>query len=532
MADRCFARDGIALILVLGLTSAPAVAGLSPVEIAEWTAEIPEGAGQPGIDPAAVDIDRSASSDAPVETPACVPHPPIFIDERVGPNGFEWINPATGEQEPRPGSGVVGGPGTAADPYVIEGWCIEQPFSSRAGIWIETTDAHVVIEGNVLAGRPHPVAELTLHHPDQTGVLLDRVLNVQVQENTFLQNWGPGIVVLSSSDTRIEANRFQDNRANGIHLGSSNDIVIARNAFTENDGIGVSASDSQDLTIRENVLRGNFFGGFHLSGVDHSLVGGNTLLGPFEDITVSDRSDGNVIRDNTIKDVEGRGILLWAGSTRNLIESNEITRAEGAGVAVWSPNDQATEGNTVRDNVISAGEDVGVFLRVADGNRIVSNRITDHERDGVYLKGASDRNVIEGNVIRANQRDGIRTVESGPFSTAHGNRIAQNTIQGNGDAGIHLASAANTSLLENNITRNTLGVAVEGSIGSELHRNNIWANRGSGLDVQNVTEPVNATRNWWGCPSGPDEPACDGVEGDAIVEPWLTEPNRQAGASG
>jgi hypothetical protein len=55
-----------------------------------------------------------------------------------GRNGFVWDGPVTGDQVYRPGSGVVAGYGTAANPYVIEGWCISGADWGPPGIAIGT----------------------------------------------------------------------------------------------------------------------------------------------------------------------------------------------------------------------------------------------------------------------------------------------------------------------------------------------------------------------------------------------------------
>jgi parallel beta-helix repeat protein len=279
------------------------------------------------------------------EAADCVPHPPIRITENQGPDGFILGHePATGQPIYRPGSGVTAGEGTEEDPYVIEGWCIEDsPISEVTnrylGIDISGTSAHVVIRDNVITGH------------DDGGVKLDGDETVTIHNNTIT-----------------------DNRRGGLILSGSSPYVVQDNTLTDNSRYGVVVFGTSDNVVQDNTLTDN------------------------DDGVVLFRTSNNVVENNTLTDNDDGVRLSRSGA--NVVQDNTFTEND-VGVALSGSSDNAVRENTITDN----GDGVDLF-RSSD-NAVRDNTITDNGDDGVVLSKSSDNNVVEDNNIQDNTGAGL-----------------------------------------------------------------------------------------------------------------------------
>lgn len=390
----------------------------------------------------------------------CEPHPPIRITERVGERGFEWVNPATGERELRPGSGVVRGNGTEANPYVIEGWCIqatpswagvgfEQSFDAAlAGIAIAATEAHVRVQDSFVYGVTPGVQFAVFEHLTR-GIAVAEASNVTIADNEIAYHDRGITVRWDASETRIVNNTVRQNVRDGIYVQNSHRTLVAENA------------------VLENVRRGIF---------------------------IDEVGRQNVVRENDVRRNNQEGIRLESDRFPSKAVDNNV------------------ENNTD-----------GIF--VTDPARVHHNRVVENNFLGIYSFG---RNVtIHNNTVLENSREGI------VLSFAENNQVMHNLVRGHSETGIRVGlGSTNSSVRANNVTDHPEGVVVNEAEQVSVRENNLWGNEGWGLTVQGVNEPVNATDNWWGCPGGPSAEACDGVEGPAVVDPWLTSPNPTAGVLG
>jgi hypothetical protein len=163
-------------------------------------------------------------------------------------------------------SGVVWGSGTAADPYIIEGWEINT--TSVIGIMIVHTTAHFEIRNVYVHG------DGVSHSGD--GIRIEDSSNGTIEACELSNNW-ESVFMLDCVDMKVshcnvsnslvgislfqwdsrvtvDGNRIWGNQEGGIFIFQSRDIVLASNAF-ENDGIimsGDTAADFSTHTIPEN----------------------------------------------------------------------------------------------------------------------------------------------------------------------------------------------------------------------------------------------------------------------------------------
>ncbi len=132
-------------------------------------------------------------------------HGPIYI---YGNDGFTVEN------------GVFSGSGTATDPYVIEGWRIDQPQADY-GFYIDHTTAHFVIRDCVIEGAR------------MAGVYFNTVQNGRV-EDTQIGLSDTAVYLLDSSFNIFEGNVIAESKYGVVTAANSRDNVITGNSFLDN----------------------------------------------------------------------------------------------------------------------------------------------------------------------------------------------------------------------------------------------------------------------------------------------------------
>jgi len=109
-------------------------------------------------------------------------------------------------------------------------------------------------------------------------------------------------------------------------------------------------------------------------------------------------------------------------------------------------NDVTISGFTIRNNGGSGKADGGVSLYNANNN-LIANSIFENNTAGISIDSSSNNNVITGNIIRYNYREGIRL-----FSSLD-NKIYNNQIQKN-QIGIYADSSRSGQIYSNNFIDN------------------------------------------------------------------------------
>jgi parallel beta-helix repeat protein len=263
--------------------------------------------------------------------------------------------------------------------------------------------------------------------------------------------------------------------------------------------------------------------GIHLIGVDHSVVSGNIVTNNAGGVLLSDETGlnyenlitGNSVTDNALD----CGITLAShapapnlpqgvdyGVYSNTVSHNLVSHngyiGQGSGVGIYAAGPGASDAaNVIADNILTDNGIGGVAIHnhAAPGVNGVSSRAP-----GVNLED----NKIVGNRISGNGADnddplspgatGISILSLAPVT---GTVIAQNTFSSeiaditfNAPAGLIAAHLNSFSGIE-------IGVAVESTAG------------------------IDASQNWWGCPSGPGGVGCSTITGSPVYAPsWLSAP--------
>lgn len=412
--------------------------------------------------------------------------------------------------------------------------------------------------------------------------------NVTV-EGFQASNVSDGIIVEGSRGVRINDSTITDVftgisvrnstfSATGNRIGGTGgafdgiealEATSSRVAGNDLEGSGIRFKHGENNTIASNAVNGSRGYSIRLWGEQGDHLQGNEIthtqswvLGIARGFVLY-ASSGNLVEENVVRESARTGITVWGKETHNTFQDNKLLdngrfgfrvvegAAEIRGNTIRGQGGPGVQffvgGSTVTGNTI---EDNGVGASLSGSTTVAGNRIAGNDRGVVAWGGAGTR--VTGNVIEGNG-DGIWSDVWGDL------HVANNTVTEN-ERGVALVRARDNLFVDNEITRNGVGVEVlsvdytdvvhvgmssfgwhvggrlwTGDHTNAFHGNNIAGNQEVGLSYQTdhaslQHPPMNATRNWWGCPEGPDHPGCDDVRGRVDVDPWLTEPNGQAGA--
>ena len=306
----------------------------------------------------------------------------------------------------------------------------------------------------------------------------------------------------------------------GILLTNATNVTVEGNEVTDNDrslDYSAGACPGIDTTFETNE-QDDCGEGIHLMGVDHSTILHNESAHNAGGMLISDESGPttqNLISKNYVHD--------------NVFDCGITLASHGAATTIaGAPPAYGVSDNTISMNVSmgngteGAGAGVGVFApfpgTIATGNLVINNILRNNGATGVALHNHAyspmaspvnfNNNKIIGNDFSGNGPDNPGAPTSGP-------------------TGINIASMApisGTVVEQNTFENEAIDIGFTAPAGSQLnaHFNNF--SRGTGID--NSGAPVDATENWWGCPTGPGGRHCATIQGTGSVTftPWLTTP--------
>ncbi len=293
------------------------------------------------------------------------------------------------------------------------------------------------------------------------------------------------------------------NALNGVALwsGATANIIGGtgpgyRNIIGGNDhnGVWISGEDTN-----RNEVVGNYIG----TNADGTAPVGNTGDGIKVDWgTHENRIEGNVLSGN-----RSNGIVICGGAHHNVVYGNLIGTDKtgtfaiggqpGGGIDLSTGAHHNTVGgpSAAERNVISGNGIDGIFIQAqetqyntVEGNYIgtdVSGTKPIPNPWGIWVLGAGPNNLITGNLISHNTRQGIEVSES-----AQGGEIIGNTISHNGEEGIHFAGSTPSSSLHrvagNVITGNgRAGMVIDnGCRRITISGNSVFSNTGKGIEVR------------------------------------------------
>ncbi len=331
--------------------------------------------------------------------------------QSVEPNGYTSHAPIyiNGNSNFTAQNGVVGGNGTAGDPYIIEGWEIDSQGGDYC-IKIENTNVYFVIRNCYLHGA-------TGNWP-YSGIFLKNVTNGRIENNTISGN-KEGIFLYLSSHNIVVNNRCLNNNDEGIYIRESKYNVFWSNSM-ENCSVYIRGY-LEDFTTQDiptnNTVNGKpvyYYRSVNMNNSTAPTDAGEIILGDvkgliIENLTISNGgvcveigysfyikirnctfkdsdlgvyirySDHNVVERNVFKNVSS-GIILY-GSSNNFIDSNALTDCTG-GITV----EYSSHYNILRNNSMNCTFS-GIHIIFSTNNILWNNTMVGC---GVLLWGYED----------------------------------------------------------------------------------------------------------------------------------------------
>jgi len=225
-------------------------------------------------------------------------------------------------------NGVVGGSGTAPDPFIIAGWDIDAQTDTY-GIRIESTDAHFIVRdcyvhngssfyGIYLYDCINGILEDNLCQNDYSGIAISSSRYITLINNTCESNFD-GITLISSSNNTLSRNDCSATEQTGILLAYSSNNALSDNTCSNGfDGIYLYISDN-------NTLIGNTCDSNSWGGIDFRVACNNTLVnnicshGWSDGIYLEYSSNDNEILANLVSGYSEYSVEIVSGSDNHIL---------------------------------------------------------------------------------------------------------------------------------------------------------------------------------------------------------------------
>ncbi len=250
-----------------------------------------------------------------------------------------------------------------------------------------------------------------------------------------------------------------------------------------------------------------------------------------ENVTVRNATAYGVVLqgvgDATLRDVvlvDGRAASLFVRTAGDLLVEDAVLARYEDHHPWWSRAGYVTDASEVtlrRTSVTDASAPWGASLRLY---RLGPVTVEDSSFVGsvgraLQVIGSPSVN-IHGSVFANNQAGVI-------VSTAQQVNLTHNEFRGNDWYGVYLPPDAVGTVRDNVVTGNRYGFYMW-TDGVVLRGNNMWNHSHSAV-YAGWNTAVDAEENWWGCPEGPGQEGCDDASALVDYDPWLREPNPDAG---
>ncbi len=279
--------------------------------------------------------------------------------------------------------------------------------------------------------------------------------DVALGRNTFL-TVSEGLEVVGDS-ARVERNLFEGSRNKPL-IVEGHEAVVHRNIMrstakgpsvsgdqpdiqknqvfgTEDDNIGVDCgSDPENpdpSTCTGGLIAGNLLRGNNDDDQGIRASGNNLVIRKNRIELISEegiefegddaRIEGNkILRVGTENTSESAGIMVVAGSDGNEVVGNKVKLVNLAGIQIGKPGQTPCNDNLVRNNKIDQGGRSGVWIVAGDGNVVEKNVIKGNQGEGIANAAEATNTVIQGNKLSRNRND---VCNDGNIATFAGNKL-------------------------------------------------------------------------------------------------------------
>lgn len=285
-----------------------------------------------------------------------------------------------------------------------------------------------------------------------------------------------------------------DNEAVNITNGAGN-LTVANTAVSAAGNATTGLPDQEVNGV--NVSNTSAAGTLTLEGLfvgDHDADAAQTVN---SSVVVNNGTLTLDISDSTLESAtgtaDGIGLEYLAGGQSNTTVTNTEIRThaeEGINLNGNDVNVTVTSGSTIADN------DADGFNATADGTNTII--------------------VDDGTTVTANNGTGI-------FADSDATLTVEDATVSQQSTGIELQNASsNSSINVSTIEDNDVGLLANGSINPDV-TGNTFANNADGLDIDTTDgATLNASRNFFNSPNGPEGDTAAGVNDTVVYDPFLT----------
>lgn len=309
------------------------------------------------------------------------------------------------------------------------------------------------------------------HHTN--GIQLSSSNNNFFSGNTIISNLD-GIELSGSDHNIISGSNFISNNTCGINFNSCNSNTISNNNLVNNEANGIEFSGSSNNIITDNsifcneTIRGDKEG-IGLFYSNNNTINDNSIINATIGIEITDSSCHNSIRRNHISESDFEAIKCSSGSNNDIC--GNILKENGIGITI-----SYSHHTTIANNVISHTTNTGIELSWSSDNTINNNNVS-LNTNGIIVGYSSTHNILKENTIGENRETGIALMTDAADNTIIDNLILRNTL------GVNTSGYQNT-ISNNNISLNTNGIIVGySSTHNTLKENTIRGNLETGITL-------------------------------------------------
>jgi len=326
-------------------------------------------------------------------------------------------------------STIIDGNGTGTVVTITANSVNISVFTIRNGYGIEVlySSGHI-ITGNMVSNNEYGIRLRSSHS--------NKICNNLIASNTLT-----GIELRESSGNVIINNTIIKNGFN-IWLWKSDDNDIIGNTASNGDW-GIILYRSSNNTLRDNMMTGNRYNfgvwGEYIADFIHDIDASNLINEKPIYYLINERN--LTIDSSTFPDVGYLGIVNSANilvKDLTLTENSEgVLLVHVTGSILENVHASLNSGgiklkcgscyNTLRNNVITTCEMVGISLLDSSNNNITGNKITSILNTGISLLRSNDNIISRNHVERA--REGLYIVEYSNNNLIYHNNLIDNTKQ-------------------------------------------------------------------------------------------------------
>ncbi len=252
-----------------------------------------------------------------------------------------------------------------------------------------------------------------------------RVSNLKISNSARISSTGGGLGFFYVDDSVIENCHFSfgldssSYEPTNVALTNCNRIIGINNKFTSG------------------------YNGFYLSGCNYCLINHNyfeSLRG--SPVTLITSGSYNQISDNITNSCVGTSIIVLS-NTDCLIAFNQIIDSGFRAINIAVSSHRAIVANNI-GNQGTSNDNYGITLHTVDRAIVQGNIMRSFDHDGILLDSSVDNSMITGNICTSNGGYGVNVSNANcDNNLVHGNHLLGNTTGSLSDSGTGTTSADN-----------------------------------------------------------------------------------------